>query len=106
MERMHSACSHNKLFFTPDNNLVVGGINIPCTGKTLIDRIVVNVYALTRRVDVVGVQGAATAYDSTKCGAPEIFGWMQDALAQVQVNICAKRHHIMMRYIPGDYTAI
>ncbi|KAG2439543.1 hypothetical protein HXX76_004896 [Chlamydomonas incerta] len=34
LQRAYRVCSHEKLYFLPDNNIVVGPVDVPCTGST------------------------------------------------------------------------
>lgn len=63
LEKMHSVCSYNKLLFSPENNIIVANITIPCKGSY-----------------------RGEAYSNDKCGSAEIYGWMNEALEQVKAR--------------------
>lgn len=82
LENMHSTCSHNKLRFIPQNNIIIGNVAIPCQG-------------------VFNKQ----PYDSlNKCDSAEIYGWMNHALEFAKsknINISKyKRRVLILPFMP------
>lgn len=63
LKRLHETCSYNKFRFTRENNIVVGVVNMPCTGRTNVG-----------------------AYDFSRCGDPEIYGLWEFAMDWLKVN--------------------
>lgn len=77
LENMHSTCSHNKLRFLPQNNIIVGNITIPCQGTF-----------------------NKQPYDSlNKCDSAEIYGWMNHALEYAKsknINIAKYKRRVLI----------
>lgn len=64
LQKYHATCSYNKLLFLPENNIIVDNITLPCTGTY-----------------------NKVQYDSANlCTGNEIYGWMNDALAQAKAR--------------------
>eukprot|EP00198_Chlamydomonas_reinhardtii_P003372 XP_001692708.1 predicted protein [Chlamydomonas reinhardtii] len=70
LQHYYATCSYGKVQFRPENNLVTA-VSLPCTA----------LYQTSS-------SGVQTWYKSqTSCDAPELYGWMRDALAQAQTNL-------------------
>lgn len=76
LEDYYSTCSYNKYTFKPQNNIVVGPINIPCNG----------------------VRADGSVWSSTTCSVNDRYGWAEFAedyaVKVLRLNLSVYRHGI------------
>jgi len=76
MEGFYRSCSMGKTLFDKENNIVVGGIDIPCTGIA-----------------------KGLTFNATKCGSNELYGWANycEAVAVERgINLSKYKHRIII----------